>query len=165
GLRLTSTPAGTITALTSRLTTKGSFSWLRMPHSVETVATLRSSAAFRVCQQRLAHLTRAGNSRTPESAASLPREVSGPAFCCVNRECTRPYRDRTVALSLPLTASVMSEAEAVEMAQPLPSKRMSSMRSSLRRSHTVRRSPQSGLCPSACESLASILPKLRGRLL
>ena len=33
----------------------------------------RSSAAFSVCHDRLAHFTRTGNSDTPENTASLPR--------------------------------------------------------------------------------------------
>ena len=44
----------------------------------------------------------------------------------------------------------MSEAEAVEIAQPLPSKRMSSIRSPFRRTVSDSRSPHSGLLPSAC---------------
>ena len=42
--------------------------WL---HSVESFSS-RSIAALSVCQARLAHLTRTGNSRTPASADSLP---------------------------------------------------------------------------------------------
>ena len=40
-------------------------------HSVDTFSS-RSIAALSVCQARLAHLTRTGNSRTPASAESLP---------------------------------------------------------------------------------------------
>ena len=45
---------------------------------------LRSSAAFSVCQHRLAHFTRTGNSRTPDSAASLPRSSGTGASCSVS---------------------------------------------------------------------------------
>ena len=62
-------------------------------------------------------------------------------------------------------ASVAADAEAVEIAQPRPSKRMSSMRSPCSRSVTVSRSPQSGLLPSAAVSQGSRRPKFRGRLL
>src|SRR5262249_51645461 len=78
-------------------------------YSVDTLAP-SPSAAFNVCQQRLAHLTRAGNSRTPESAASLPSAVSGVTSGSVRRACTRANRACTSPRSLPLTASVMTEA-------------------------------------------------------
>ena len=67
-----SCPAGTITARTSRLTTNGSFSWRRMGYSVETGVALEASAAFSVCQHRLAHFTLAGYSRTPASRTPIP---------------------------------------------------------------------------------------------
>ena len=51
-------------------------------YSVETGSAARSSAAFNVCQQRLAHFTRAGNSRTPDSAASLPSLAGSTAASC-----------------------------------------------------------------------------------
>src|SRR5581483_8181321 len=44
-------------------------------------ARSRSRAAFNVCQHRLAHLTREGNSRTPERAASLPSSGPGTTSC------------------------------------------------------------------------------------
>src|SRR6516164_1868484 len=111
-------------------------------YSVDTVAAVsEASAAFKVCQQRLAHLTRAGNSRTPESAASLPSEASGAPSGCVRRACTLSKSCRAPARSLPLTASVMREAEAVEMAQPRPSKRISSMLSPSNRTARMSRSP------------------------
>ena len=49
-------------------------------HSVVTGAASPASAALSVCQQRLAHLTRAGNSRTPASAASLPSRAASIAI-------------------------------------------------------------------------------------
>src|SRR6266540_1305580 len=41
-------------------------------YSVETGCASPTRAACRVCQDKLAHLTRAGNCRTPAKAASLP---------------------------------------------------------------------------------------------
>ena len=45
-------------------------------YSVFTGSALRSSAAFSVCQQRLAHFTRTGNSRTPDKRGEFA-EVLG----------------------------------------------------------------------------------------
>ena len=79
---LTLTPAGTMTASTSRVKVTGSLSvgcTLVLPCLVTRFGpgrTCRCSAASSVCQQRLAHFTRAGNSRTPESAPSLPRAAT-----------------------------------------------------------------------------------------
>ena len=75
-----------------------------------------------MCQQSVAHLTRMGNSRTPEKTDSFPRSaVSIPS---VGREVTsawkRSKRFFTSRTDLPLIASVISEADAVEMAQPRP---------------------------------------------
>src|ERR1700689_3704188 len=56
----------------------------------------------------------------------------------------------------------MREAEAVEIAQPCPSKRMFSIRSSARLTRTVSRSPHRGLNPSARALACSSGPKLRG---
>jgi hypothetical protein len=42
-------------------------------YSVETASCSPLSAACSVCQARVAHFTRTGNSDTPEKAASLPR--------------------------------------------------------------------------------------------
>ena len=56
------------------------------------------------------------------------------------------FEGRGCAIS---TASASLMTEAVEMAHPRPSKRMSSMRSPFRRTASDRRSPQSGLFPSA----------------
>src|SRR5665213_1767447 len=55
-----------------------------LPPSVEIVPP-RSRAALSVCQHRLAHFTREGNSRTPESAASLPKDSSAGAAGWVSR--------------------------------------------------------------------------------
>jgi hypothetical protein len=43
-----------------------------MDYSVETCVPVASSAFLSVCQARVAHLTRTGNSQTPDNTASLP---------------------------------------------------------------------------------------------
>src|SRR3989440_208245 len=134
----------------------------RRRYSVDTVVAPRSRAALSVCQQRLAHFTRAGNSRTPDSAASLPSAPSAWLSERVSSACTLSNSSRIAVRSLPLTASVMRDAEAVEMAQPRPSKRMSATRSPSSSTNTDSRSPHSGLCPSARLSAGSMRPKLRG---
>ena len=48
-------------------------------HSVETGWLASRSAAFSVCQARVAHFTRTGNSRTPASTSSLPSATAGGA--------------------------------------------------------------------------------------
>ena len=48
-------------------------------HSVETGRLASRSAAFSVCQARVAHFTRTGNSRTPASTSSLPSATAGGA--------------------------------------------------------------------------------------
>src|SRR5256885_4611732 len=134
----------------------------RRRYSVDTVVAPRSRAALSVCQQRLAHFTRAGNSRTPGSAASLPAAPAALLSERVSSACTLSNSSRIAVRSLPLTASVMRDAEAVEMAQPRPSKRMSATRSPSSSTNTDSRSPHSGLCPSARLSAGSMRPKLRG---
>src|SRR5947208_5919923 len=134
----------------------------RRRYSVDTVAAPCSSAALSVCQQRLAHFTRAGNSRTPDSAASLPSAPSASVPERVSSACTLSNSSRIAVRSLPLTASVIRDAEAVEMAQPRPSKRMSAARSPSSTTNTDNRSPHSGLCPSARLSAGSMRPKFRG---
>ena len=52
-------------------------------YSVETGCAAPARAACKVCQERLAHFTRAGNCRTPAKAASFPNTrgsagASGP---------------------------------------------------------------------------------------
>ena len=78
-----------------------------------------------MCQHRLAHLTRAGNSRTPDSAASLPRSSAAGRVVGEQPVHAIEQRERLRRGVMPLTASVISEADAVEIAQPWPSKRMS----------------------------------------
>ena len=95
-------------------------------YSVETASPRFSSAACSVCQGKVAHFTRTGKSRTPSKAASLSRLSSGSSSLPVRRR----WKDSNSALAsatvLPFTASVISEAEAMEMAHPRPSKPTSS---------------------------------------
>ena len=71
----------------------------------------------------------------------------------------------TSATVLPFKASVISDADAREMAHPVPSKVTSVMRSPSISRNSVRRSPQSGLKPSHVRSAHSSLRKFRGRRL
>src|SRR6186997_2218176 len=64
-----------------------------------------------------------------------------------------------------LIASVISEADAFEIAQPDPSNDTPATRSPSSFKYSTSRSPHSGLCPSARRSNSAIAPKLRGRLL
>src|SRR2546428_2437874 len=136
------------------------------PHSSETVSCFLSRAASRVCQARLAHFTRTGNSQTPERTASLPREVStGSPGRAVTILWNRSKSRWASAFDLPFTASVMSDADALEIAHPWPTNEMSSIVPSSRRTYTVTRSPHSGLCPTAFALASAISRKLRGFLL
>ena len=95
----------------------------------------------------MAHLTRAGNLCTPANTASLPtspttRPVVTISWTCSNIFCTS-------ARVLPFTASVSSDAEALEMQQPDPTKLMSLMTSPSIARNSFNWSPQSGLCPWA----------------
>src|SRR6058998_4390510 len=135
-------------------------------HSRETVSCFRSRAASRVCQARLAHLTRTGNSQTPDRTASFPREVStGSPGRAVTILWNRSKSRWASAFDLPFTASVMSDADAFEIAHPWPTNEMSSIVPSSRRRYTVTRSPHSGLWPTAFELASAISRKLRGFLL
>ena len=124
---LTLMPAGTITASTSRDSVKGSLSKRLMATPpgcprCTTGSACECSAASSVCQQRLAHLTRAGNSRTPDKAPSLPSGTGSiDASGLVSSWCIVVNRRSASAIGRPLTLSVSSDAEATEMAQPLPS--------------------------------------------
>src|SRR6202165_6045037 len=138
-------------------------------HSVVTAGKACGSddrkAEARVCQHRLAHFTRAGYSRTPDSAASLPSSSAGGAASSVRSSCTRSNSRSASARVLPFTASVIREAEAVDIAHPWPSKRISLILSSSIFKRTVSRSPHIGLNPSTLASADSNAPKLRGRRL
>src|SRR3984957_13706181 len=138
-------------------------------HSVVTAGRLCGwadlSAEARVCQHRLAHFPRAGYSRTPDRAASLPSSSAGGAASSVRSWCTRSNSRSASARVWPFTASVIKDAEAVDIAHPCPSKRMSLILSSSNFRRSVRRSPHMGLNPSTLASAGSKPPKLRGRRL
>ena len=85
-----------------------------------------------------------------------------PSVVKQGRACTASNSCAISPRPLPVTASVISEAEATEMTQPWPSKRTSRMRSPSRFTYTVSRSPHSGLWPSALVSAGASAPKLRG---
>src|ERR1700688_3742096 len=96
----------------------------------------------------------AGASPPPPLASAVPRArpVFGPppaapppAGAPVTREWKRSNRRRASPSDLPRSASVIIEADAVEMAQPTPSKAMSSILPSSTRRWTSTRSPQRGL--------------------
>src|SRR5580692_4403407 len=87
-------------------------------HSVDTLCSAFWSAACNVCQASVAHLTRAGNSRTPEKTASLP--MSGTGVSVVSSWWKRSKICCTCSRVLPFSVSVISDAEATEMAQPAP---------------------------------------------
>jgi HEAT repeat protein len=101
-------------------------------YSVVTGSCLFSIAAFSVCQQSVAHFTRIGYSLTPWKAMSLP--MSGPSSVASALPKTSSWNtsnsSATSPRGFPLSASVISDADAVEMAQPTPSKCTSSIRSS-----------------------------------
>src|SRR5580698_7394380 len=77
----------------------------------------------------------------------------------------RSNRPSASARVLPFTASVMSEAGAVEIAHPCPSNRISSILSSASLRRSVSRSPHRGFTPSALASAVSSGPKFLGRRL
>src|SRR5437016_13809731 len=84
--------------------------------SVVTGSALFRNAACSACHARFAHLMRLGNARTPENAASLPGALAPPASMSRNAW----NSDSALLVVLPLTASVMSDADAFEIAQPAP---------------------------------------------
>ena len=97
----------------------GAFGHIALPVETSCSAFM---AAFIVCHARLAHFTRIGYSRTPESTASLPSasistsEVAG-AVSIVWNFSKNASASRIV---LPFNSSVIIDAEAFEMAQPVP---------------------------------------------
>src|SRR5690606_22133857 len=104
-------------------------------YSVFAISLAWVMALCRVCQASVAHFTRAGNSRTPDSTSSLPKSRSG---CdSVSMACMSLNNCSTSSTGMPFTASVMSDAEAVEMAQPWPIKLTSSTTPSVTRTYTV----------------------------
>src|SRR2546428_3763788 len=136
------------------------------PYSVEALPS-PESAALKVCQGREAHFTRTGNSETPENTDSLPS--SGAAFSraregsLVTRRWKRSKRASASERVLPRRASVIIEADAVEMEQPAPLKLTSRTTSPSSWTKTVALSPQRGLKPSAREVAEAISRKVRGR--
>ena len=88
---------------------------------------------------------RAGNSRTPASTDSLPRSAVGPAWSDVIIAWNLSNSSRACSTVLPLSASVISDADAFEMAQPEPWNATSLITSPSSVTYSVRRSPQSGL--------------------
>src|SRR5216117_832570 len=84
--------------------------------SVVTGSLRFCNAACSACHARFAHLMRLGNARTPENAASLPGAFAPPAS--ISRKASN-----IVSASFsgfPFTASVISDAEAFEIAHPEP---------------------------------------------
>src|SRR3569623_1246113 len=132
--------------------------------SVVTVFSRSPSAACIVCHSSVAHLTRAGYSRTPSSTVSLPSAAlsASAAAGLVTMSWKRSNSATASATFMPLRRSVINEAEAVEMAQPMPSKRRSTMTSSSTLRYRFKRSPHSGLWPAAKRLAFASLPKLRG---
>src|SRR3989441_2331261 len=138
----------------------------RHSHSRDTVSVFASSAASSVCQGRLAHFTRTGNSQTPDRTVSLPRDAStGSSGRAVTILWNRWNSACASAVDLPLTASVISDAEAFEIAQPWPTNATSAIVPPSTRRYTVTRSPQSGLWPTAFALASGSSWKLRGLLL
>ena len=103
----------------------------------------------------VAHFTRLGNSCTPESGVSRSMSSARAASQCGQWPVMASSRNaspicRACAWLLPRTVSVMSDALAIEMAQPRPWKPASAMDpSSPSASQRSILSPQSGLSPRA----------------
>src|ERR1700720_806364 len=95
-------------------------------YSVFTVAPGLFSAASSACHDNVAHLTRAGYAFTPVNGSS--RSISsangsgrsGPGSPPVARAWNCANRARASATVLPFSTSVISDAAAVEIAQPRP---------------------------------------------
>ena len=83
-------------------------------YSVVTGSLRPASAASSVCQARLAHFTRMGNSRTPVSAASLPSSDTSTGWSggAVTARWKRANSACASSGVLPFTASVSSDADA-----------------------------------------------------
>ena len=86
-----------------------------MGYSVETACPSSSSAARSVCQAKVAHFTRTGNSLIPRKTTNSPKLDFPLAFPVTNS--WNPLNSCSVSAAVfPLTASVINEAEAVEIA-------------------------------------------------
>src|SRR5215831_10842611 len=136
----------------------------RHRYSVVTGSPWPWSAARRVCQGSVAHLIRIGNSRTPSKTASRPgrAEASAAGRSSVSIALNCSMAAAASPTVFPLSAAVIIEAEALEMAQPDPWKPMSRSVSPSTSSSTEMRSPQSGLWPSAAAVGAPSRRKFRG---
>src|SRR3972149_4762234 len=91
-------------------------------YSVETVFASECRALFIVCHARIAHLTLAGNSLTPEKAANFPYwSRSSPASApSVTRGWNAVNNAPPSSRVFPLTTVLMTEADDLEIAQPDP---------------------------------------------
>src|SRR2546422_3928494 len=107
----------------------------RHPHSSDTISFFAWIAASSVCHARLAHFTRTGNSHTPERTASLPRDPvsTGSPGRPVTIRWNFSNNSCACVFDFPLMASVMSDAEAFEIAQPCPTKATSAIVPSVNR--------------------------------
>src|SRR5882672_3022927 len=138
-------------------------------HSLSSLSVLTVCALFRaamsVCQERVAHFTRIGYSRTPDKTVSLsssPAAAPWQALLPVISSWKLSNSARASASLLPLTISVMSEAEAMEMAQPRPWKPTSATLPSSMVRNTATLSPHKGLSPLASRLAWSGRRKFRG---
>src|SRR5215208_5005206 len=94
---------------------------VRGHHSIVTRASGWSNAALSACHDRLAHLIRTGNSDTPPKAASFPSDAASfGSLVPVTSRRKRSKSSSASALVFPLTALVINDAEAREIAQPEP---------------------------------------------
>src|SRR5215468_7776675 len=133
--------------------------------SVLTFFCRLSSAAISVCQESVAHFTRIGYSRTPDSTVSLsssPAAAPWQALLPVISPWKRSNSARASSSVLPLMISVISEAEAMEMAQPRPWKPTSATLPSSMVRNTATLSPHRGLSPLASWLACSGRRKFRG---
>src|SRR5262249_42298546 len=134
-------------------------------YSVDTIPDFCSNAARSVCHTRVAHFTRVGNPRNPENTASLPKPAGSPSPVPIAASRNLEKSCSISAFDLPLMLSVISDADAFEIAQPSPSKPTSRTTSLSRSRYTLTLSPQSGLKPSAWCVAFSSRRKFLGRRL
>src|SRR4029450_11375349 len=110
-----------------------------MDHSVETTVSGDAAAARSAYHASVAHFTRIGNWRTPASTDSFPTSPTGLSIEEVTMRWKRSNSALTSSTVLPLTTSVISDADAFEIAQPDPSKDASTIRFwESTREHTAR---------------------------
>src|SRR5882672_6274579 len=89
-------------------------------YSVETISSRAAAAARNVSHGSVAHLTRTGNRRTPANADSTPRSTSDTSSGAVIMFWKRSNSRSASSTVLPLTLSVISDADALAIAQPKP---------------------------------------------